>query len=83
METYRFLWLILSLGKYNQDVSQLHTQIFAKFTNKIHMHNTATHTELSSILDQMHCHHKKSFIFESQAVHKVFHKAHKLQMHVE
>ena len=47
------------------------------------MYYTATHKKLSNILDQICYHHKKSFIFESQAVHKVLHTAHKQQMHVE
>ena len=34
------------------------------------MYYTVTHKELSSILDQRY-YHKKSYIFESQAIHKV------------
>ena len=75
MEIYRFLWLILSLDKLNQSVSQLHTNLWK--THKTHMLNTATYTELSSILDQSHCCHRKSFIFKSQAVHKVLQTSHK------
>ena len=81
MVIYRFLRIILSLDKNSQGVSKLHIN-YAKL-KKSHIYKTATHKELSSILDLRYYRHKKSFILETQAVHKVLHMSHKQQMHVE
>ena len=43
MEIYRFLWLILSVGKYSQGVSSF-TQIYAKLTGK-YSYTTQLHAQ--------------------------------------
>ena len=78
----RFLWLILSLDKYSQSVSQLYINICEIQKQNTHVQHSYTHRTVN-ILDQMHCLHKKSYIYASLAVHKVLYTAHKQQVNVK
>ena len=43
MEIYRYLWHILSLDKYSQGVSQLHTKLCKTHKQNTHVQHSYTH----------------------------------------
>ena len=60
MDIYRFLWIIILLGKYSQCVSQLYTNL-CKLTSKIHVYKTATHRTVK--------HPKPEALYSQEALH--------------
>ena len=68
----------------SQGVSQLHTNLCKSCTENTHAQHSYTNRTLKNpTTTQSHCCHKKSFIFESQAVHKFLHMAYNQQMYVK